>query len=215
MRKTQIRDDFLHFKTPESCYILGLFHADGFSDQNRIGIKLVATDANDISKTINLCGTWSQHHRIYPKQKWQPTIEYRINSRPLVKELEEKLKIRDKKFQFNLDFLSTISNRQLFLRGLIDGDGCWYYNKKQYLRQFSITAEAYFDWSTLTPLMPKLPYRIKITKEKRTNHSRSALILSDKHSIKFLYEYVYQDNLDIGISRKLKSATDCYDYCCI
>lgn len=207
-----INDDFLDFKTPESCYVLGLLHADGNITKDYIGLTLVSTDGANVFPTLQKCGSWLKYER--HRHNWQPSTDYRINSRLLVKSFNELFDFQNKSNKFSIDFLSTISYRQMFVRGFFDGDGCWYINRKNHLRQFSVSAHFNFDWSTIVPLLPNLNYTINHAGASK-KHKSSQIRIANKDGVKQLYEYVYQDFPEIGINRKRLSANKCYEYCCI
>jgi hypothetical protein len=96
-----------------------------------------------------------------------------------------------------------------FFRGLIDGDGCFYENKKNKCYQFSLTSGHEQDWSFITTILNnrnikyQVNKRIVITRENKENKS-SSIRINSKKEIKKLGEYIYKNfNEDsCGLERK-------------
>lgn len=114
-----------------------------------------------------------------------------------------------KKSQLSADkILNNIPHhlRHYWFRGLIDGDGCFYYHKTNHQRQLFITSTYDQDWSYLEKLCNDLQINYKITKFERINkktgnkNGYSNFRILGKEIIKF-GDYIFQGD-DFGLSRK-------------
>ena len=119
--------------------------------------------------------------------------------------LEKSLKTPNK-------ILSNIPNElvKYFLLGIIDGDGCFYYNRENYLRQFVISGTYNQDWNLFVEIFNKIgveKYKIENYKKKS---EYSQIKITNKKDIKiigdFIYSSIQEDN--IGLNRKYKKYKD-------
>jgi hypothetical protein len=103
--------------------------------------------------------------------------------------------------------LSKIPNelKHYFFRGLIDGDGSFYF--KDYTRQFALTSSYEQDWDYFERLCEYLGIKYKIkrvinfNKKTKKENKSSVLRILGKEIIK-LGEYIYKGD-DFGLSRKI------------
>jgi len=96
-------------------------------------------------------------------------------------------------------------------RGYVDGDGCFYYNKKQYLRQFHIGSSYQQDWQHVVDLFNQLniePYNIQRRHPNQNKHASSVIRIARKDAINNLYNFLYPKCLFDGIGLRRK-----YDKC--
>lgn len=115
--------------------------------------------------------------------------------------------LENKSYYLSDNFYNFINQndtiKRLFLRGIIDGDGC--IGKKCYI---TITSRIDFNWDSLVRLIPKyIQYKIKLYIRPDTNHKTSILRFNKKNALKLL-NYIYQPNFydEIGLKRKQKRA---------
>lgn len=181
--------------------MLGFIWADGWVRKTKyhreVRIECVREDIEHIKPYFDEVFNWKVYYR------------NRINRRP-----QARLNLVDKEF---VDFLlesgySTKRDamkalwiipkrlRSLWFRGLIDGDGCWYYNSKLYKRQFSLTSNKDQDWSFFERLSAELGFNYRMY---RRYHS-SVVEISNKKDIEILGNYIYDTFPEdkIGLDRK-------------
>ena len=95
-----------------------------------------------------------------------------------------------------------------FLRGLIDGDGCFYIHDygNTISRQFSIAASIDFDWSFLITYMESLGIYCQVNKAESSAGKSSHIRCTDSKSIKQFINLLYKDNDKIYLDRKYNKA---------
>jgi intein-encoded DNA endonuclease-like protein len=203
---------FINISTPECAYILGFLWADGFlGSQYSINTEIVSDDAIVIEKIFSSTGKWHIFHR--NREGYKPQTKFSCNSKMLYEHLI-KLGFKDQNKSPN-KILKTIPKKlqHYWFRGYFDGDGCWYYQSKGYLRQCVIASSYVQDWSFIKELCHKLKIKkCSINKTKRINkkgienaHSRIRFCNIDA-IIKF-GNYIYNGN-QFGLERKLKKFND-------
>lgn len=185
-------------------YMLGLLWAEGniYPKTHRISLEMATNDLSDILKDKMLFVNWNSYYR-HRKVHWEPTTVLYIGNVRLCAKLVE------------LDFISKLNATHLlqhipkhlhsyWFRGYFDGDGCFYYNKSNYLRHFIVTAQYNYDWSFLIDLCYNLhitQYSIKQHISKK-GHKCSRFRLTSKESIIKIGSFIYSEYNNIGLSRK-------------
>lgn len=204
---------FINEITPESSYILGLLWADGYLGNNlncAIRIEMIKSDLSLLSFIFNKTGRWNYYYR--KREHWQPQMLASINNRPLY----EFLVLHDYKDKSGISankILKYIPTNlyKYFFRGLVDGDGSFYINKKHYVRHFICASSYNQDWSYFENLLKALeiPYRIDrrshINKTGKEN-KQSTLRITCKLGITRWGDYIYDNYVtdQIGLHRKFK-----------
>jgi hypothetical protein len=95
-----------------------------------------------------------------------------------------------------------------FLRGVIDGDGCFYINKKTNQTQFSLAGSYNQNWNYFTDILNSLniKYNIKKSKIKKEGkiHKSSVVRITKRNDIVKLGDFVYVNyEMDkMGLKRK-------------
>ncbi len=91
-----------------------------------------------------------------------------------------------------------------FLRGLIDGDGCFYQSKDRKTNQFSICSGLAQNWSSILEYFKSHLIKCYLQQETRSNgNSCSKLRIFGKANIAKLDRLIYFPEYDeIGLSRK-------------
>jgi len=105
-----------------------------------------------------------------------------------------------------------IEYHRYFFLGLIDGDGCFYFNKKT--RQFYITSGFEQDWSHIIKLFIYLNIsQFECRKVKNKNGNKSSFIRIKKHNeILNLFNYLYPNGTyEIGLKRKFIKCKEIID----
>jgi hypothetical protein len=190
-------------------YYLGFLWSDGFLERSRIGIEILEDDAieivDNISKIDFLKICTMRRHRA--GRRPQMTI-YFCNS-----------KLYDSYFSnyfINKSFIAPIKLLEsipedlirYFYLGLIDGDGCFYFNEKNKTRQFYVTSSFNQDWSHMINLFDSIGIKqYEVRKVESKNGNKSSFIRIKKYDeIKNLFKYLYPDGYEFGLKRK-------YDKC--
>jgi hypothetical protein len=203
---------FTKVNTPEAAYILGFLWADGFLGSHyTINTEIVSDDAIVIEKIFSSTGKWYIYKR--KRDNYKPQTKFSCTNKPLYEYLI-KLGFNNKNKSPN-KILKTIPKKlqHYWFRGYFDGDGCWYFYPKGYLRQCTIASKYSQNWEFMVQLMGVLKIKkYNINKTKRINkkgienaHSRIRFCNIDA-IIKF-GNYIYNGN-QFGLERKLKKFND-------
>ena len=184
-------------------YFLGFIWADGYIDRTRTVLEIVEEDAinivDDIKKIsfLKICTM----RRRRKNRKPQMSI-YFCNSK-FHDEFISKYYLNKSK-ESPILLINDIPEdlRRYFYLGLIDGDGCFYFNKST--RQFYVTSSYDQDWSHMEQLFLYLDikqYEIRRIINKNGNKS-SYIRVKKQNEIESLFEYLYPNGYEIGLSRK-------------
>jgi hypothetical protein len=194
-----------------SAYILGLLWADGYihkikSNPNKkydISLECVDDDMLFFRLILNKTGDWFYYTR--KRGNYKPITKATTNNKEFLifltdndydlKSIKSPDKIIDKLPNDLIKF---------FLLGVIDGDGCFYFNQKHFLRQFSISGSLNQDWSAFEKIFISLGITYKINRRSNDKNGSSQIRILNKLNIKKLGDFVYssisEDN--IGLPRK-------------
>jgi hypothetical protein len=199
-------EDFLNITKKEISYFLGFFWSDGFFDKKILKIEIKEEDGNDILDVLYKFGIWNISKRIR-KDKYKQ-IKYTASN----------IDVYNFLIYFNFDKKSFVSPekiydyipnelRKYFLRGLIDGDGCFsssFKNKGKFINRsyFSLTGRIDFEWNFLLSIFDNLNINYKLTRLERITGSSSFIVISSQKDITLLYNYIYSDYDNIGLKRK-------------
>lgn len=196
---------FEKIEKPEVAYLLGFLWADGYlnnkSQHYKISMEIAEKDYNEISKTIKQTGEWNVQNRKRTNRQSQITIS--TSQKPIYNILK-KYGYENKSIQSPITFLKSLPNKlkHFWWRGYFDGDGCFYFNKEQSLRQMSICSSFNQDWSHVCKLFNELNIKYKAIKRKQNNHKHSVIRSCGKENITKFGDYIYQDQKHIGLKRK-------------
>ncbi len=197
------------FVNSYSAYILGFLWADGHLDKNKkrlvLGINII--DGKELLIIFNHLRGWTVQERSMAKYNWKDKIIFTIHNPILHSELK-KLGFLDKSNISPCELLKIIPEKYIhyFFRGLIDGDGCFYYNEKNSCRQLTIASTYEQDWTYLIKLCNKLNIKYRINKIKKINkksgniNKHSQIRILGSEIIKF-GDYIYFGD-KMGLSRK-------------
>jgi Mor family transcriptional regulator len=186
-------------------YFLGFLWSDGFIERKRVGVEILEDDAIEILEDIKkidflkIC-TMNRH---------------RENRRPQMTIYFCDVKFYDffiSKYFLNkstkspLDLINDMPNDlvRYFYLGLIDGDGCFYFNLKNKNRQFYVTSSYEQDWTHIESLFKSLNIsQYEIRRVISNNGNKSSYIRIKKYSeIESLYNYLYPCGYEMGLKRK-------------
>jgi hypothetical protein len=193
----------------EFCYLLGFLWSDGYIERYRIGIEILSDDAKDIVsdiksiKFLNIC----ESSRVRKGRRPQTNI-YFCSSK--IYDSYFSKYYSNKSVDSPIKLLEVIPNdlKRYFYLGLIDGDGCFYFNEKNKTRQFYVTSSFEQDWSHMVNLFNDIGiFQYEIRKVENKNGNKSSFIRVKKYDeIKRLFKYLYPGGYEFGLKRK-------YDKC--
>ena len=205
---------FYSADTKEVVYLLGLIWADGFLNSSNngrnynLGFTMIKKDIENIKPMLDFIGKWHYYERKQAVESWKSSINVITNNKRIFDFLVQN--DYDKKSYISADkILNKIPDnlKHYFFRGLIDGDGCFYYyipEKGSTLRQFTLVSTYKQDWSYFESLCGKLNIKYKIKRIISKKSSSSIIRITNKDGIKKLGNYIYNGKEDdnIGLIRK-------------
>jgi len=192
-------------RTPSNMYLWGFLWSDGYiKPPQRVTLEIVTQDFNDIRDTIpDIFG-------IYPRQRKNRQHQTAaIASRTDLVNWLHRHGYADK--QQPSEWLTCHKLSYYWYRGVVDGDGCWYWNPKWKTRQFVLASHFNQEWSFFTDLLDDLGcrYVIKRRQQRKNTQHYSIVRMCGKNSLRALYEYLYPCGCDIGLQRKYVKAKLC------
>lgn len=209
---------FLTEFTKESVYMLGLLWADGYVSKGDYKISLTnkIRDALDFLKTVFITGNWCTFYECNQEKNWSDTLKFFISNKFLVKNLN-KLGYYPLSRESACKILAIIPEnlKHYWFLGLIDGDGCFYFNDKHKLRQFQITGPIDQDWTFVENLFKilNIEYYIdrRIVNFNGKIKKRSNIRIFGRENIRNLGNYLYKTYRydTIGLSRKYDKWLEC------
>ena len=125
--------------TKESAYFIGFFWADGYIRRNKeLVIEIVKEDGNLLIDVFNKLGNWGISFRNRENRK--PQIIFQTTNKNLC-DFFIKMGKYSKSSESHEKILNHIPKEyhSHFLRGLIDGDGCFYIGNEDKHIQFSLS----------------------------------------------------------------------------
>ena len=194
--------------TKESAYFIGFFWADGYIRKSKeLVIEIVKEDGDLLKNIFNKLGDWGI------------SIRKRENRKPIIVFQTTNKKLSDFFIQFGKYPRSSESHEKIieyipsklhshFLRGLIDGDGCFYIGNDNKRVQFSLTSNLNQDWKGINNL---LIYNniINTNKQTLTDTGNSSLLrITENQSIINLIEFIYIDCENIYLPRKFQKSKE-------
>jgi hypothetical protein len=204
-------DLFYNITMPEVAYFLGLLWTDGFiqrrKNNSHLGIKNIKDDIISIKDVLNKIGKWNYFEIKKRKDTWKDQIQVSTNNKRIYDFLVEH--DYNKKSYASADKILRKIPENLhhyFFRGIVDGDGCFYYKKTVHstMRQFSVSSTYEQDWEYFENLCKKLNIIYSIKKYKRIKSSYSQIRITNKNGIQKIGEYIYNcyNKNKIGLYRK-------------
>lgn len=199
-RKVEL-SNFANINKKEVSYYLGFFWSDGYIYRDEVSITIKESDYLELFSIFSTFGIWNTKNvtkklcnniykgkTIYVNDKY--IRKFLVDNNSTNKSLASPSMLLDK---------IPDSLKPYFFRGLFDGDGCFSSKNRSY---FSITGNINQDWSHVTKLFTDLDIRSKYKQSLRKSGSSSYITISSQEDIQKLGNYIYNDNFDIGLSRK-------------
>jgi hypothetical protein len=186
------------------CYILGLIWSDGHicKKYNRVQISLKDIDMSSLTDIFEKVGKWKIFLSDNKKRGYQNQIRLSVSDSKFKKFLTHN-DFLEKSTKSPNKLISIIpkTNLKYFFRGISDGDGCFYYNNKNYTRQFVVTSTIFQDWSYFENLMNELDCKYEIIRTVNTKSKYSRIRVSGKNVLT-IGNFIYEDFF--GLKRKLQ-----------
>lgn len=195
-------------------YVLGFLWGDGYiynagiGKPNYISLEILKEDGEEIKNVMLSILKWNIYYRKRKGRK--ETIKFTFNNRLLVEYLCN-FNFNKKSYSSPDKLLSKMNEnvKKYFFLGLSDADGNFYFNDKTYIYQYHISSSLSQDWSYLIKLFEKLNIKYKVEKRKHKNNDgnfsqSSSIRITNKGDVLKFGNYLYNDEYDIGLSRKFK-----------
>jgi len=188
-------------------YWLGFFWADGTINRHTsLVIEIVEKDGENLSKLFNSIYPFSITTRSRRGKKSQMT--FRVNDKNIAKLLESlgKYSHSSESHQKIFDYLKKPKLQISFLRGLIDGDGSFYWNEKEKYAQFTLASNYNQDWSFLCEYLKQ--FNPHIIKDVDNIGKSSVLRITGRDNIIEFIKFMDYENNKIGLKRKIDYANN-------
>lgn len=206
IRKEKININlFENINSSEVAYILGLLWADGHisKDGRHICIGLINQDMVTLKDIFTTTGKWNYYlidMKKYGNYKNQGKL-YISNSK--LHKILSNYGFYDKSVISPTNLLNNISEniQHYFFRGLCDGDGCFYINKKNFTYQFTLASTFNQDWSYMVKLCDNLKIGYRIDRFNNPNKKYSVFRICKKKDVIIFGDYIYKD-FKFGLNRK-------------
>ncbi len=189
----------------ELAYWLGFFWADGYIRKDcEMVIEITEEDGLILEPIFNRLASFSIHKRSREGRK--PQMSFCYGNKLIASKLKELGKYSNS-IESHEKILNYIPEKyqNYFIRGLIDGDGCFYMNNSH--TQFSISSSLNYDWNYLCHYF-KEKYNIKpsITKIETNNGNSSRFISSCTKDVCNFISKLYYIKDGIWLNRKYNKA---------
>ena len=188
-------------------YWIGFFWADGtINKHSSLIIEITKDDADNIKYLFLSIFPFVISERKRNGRKAQ--ITFRVHSKESCSLLENMGKYpktsesHKKIFEFLKDEKLQIS----FLRGLIDGDGSFYWNEREKYAQFTLASNYKQDWSFLCDFLKE--FSPHVAKDCGTNGKSSVIRITGRNNVINFIKFMKYDTNHIGLDRKVKKAND-------
>jgi intein/homing endonuclease len=215
--------DFLKLDTPTRCYLLGLLWADGYlsSDNKKsLFMYLKESDMLCLKSLIKSVLPVTFYSRNVKGRK--PQICMYIYSSHLTKKLISDFQFSEKSNKIFIPKKIKGELLKYFLRGYIDGDGCFSISDCKRtgrasfsVPSFNICSTYHYDWSELEDIAKEMNiyYRIYRYKSKKKKSSFSRFIICRQSDMIIWIDYLYSGKFNgIGLKRKFDVAMKIKSY---
>lgn len=199
-----------------SSYALGLLWADGWMSYNKKGfngkhlrIEVVSQDFEDFKDSLNTLGKLTSSERQRNGRQKQ-TIALITNS-GFCEWLYEK-GFMDKSRISPCEVLKSIPSQyhRDFMRGWIDGDGCFYIHEKNRTYQFVLAGTYSQDWTAFTGFLNTLKVKFSYRQKTQTQNGRenkcSIIRVTGIENLNRLVNAVYHSEASNFLKRKKEKA---------
>jgi hypothetical protein len=198
---------FIDLNRKDVAYIMGILWSDGYLNRITLSLEINKNDINNIKNVFFGLGEWDYKENIKRKnRKILSSISCHLGS---ILSIFENYGYTQKS-KNSPNFIEKLNGELMnyFLRGVIDGDGCFYINKKTNQTQFSLAGSYNQNWNYFTDILNSLniKYNIKKSKIKKEGkiHKSSVVRITKRNDIVKLGDFVYVNyEMDkMGLKRK-------------
>ena len=192
-------ESWININNPIFWYILGIISSDGhFGEYNEINIyQKDPLYLKMLQKLISHQGTLYKYNEMYT---------LKICSEKLHKILEKCGMESNKRYSVKMPIAPNDSLQLMFIRGLFDGDGCFYFNYvsgRFKTKRIEICTGSEFMKNSLVKFYNKLGFNPTVSIRKAVNTYYVVSLEKEKEMIEF-GELLYKENLNIMLERKYK-----------
>jgi len=198
---------FINIKKREVAYIMGFLWADGYLSESNIILEINKIDLDEIKHVFFSVGEWRYDNR-FRKNRKKESASISCSKKEILN-IFKGYNYQQKSLEHPV-VLDKISNdlKKYFFRGLIDGDGNFYVNKKTNQSQFCLAGTYNQNWGYFEELLKKLDIKYTIRKARSVRNEKinqySIVRVTKRKDIIKLGEYIYEGfkNDKIGLGRK-------------
>ena len=187
-------------KPKELAYFLGFFWADGYNllKNGHCVIEIVEEDMMDIQHIFNEVYGFTYYRRERPNRKPQSSLSF---SDALITNFFKEMGKYPNSSESHEKIMKYIPEKYLvyFIRGLFDGDGCFYVKEKT--QQIYISGNYNQDWEYLLNYFKENGFRFKSHTAGKKN-KYSFIRCTDTKLIKNFIKWLYKDDDKIYLQRK-------------
>lgn len=194
-----------HSNPKELAYWLGFFWADGYiRKDSELVIEIVEDDGIDLESIFMRLASFKIYKRSRKGRKPQITFYYRDKNIAQILKSLGKYSNSKESHEKILKYIPE-KYKNYFIRGLIDGDGCFYFNSNHV--QFSITNSINYDWIYLKDYLYNNYNLICSINNINSNHGNSSTLrASGKYNIIEFINKLYKIKDNIWLPRKFIKA---------
>lgn len=202
----ELNIEFENHKNPkELAYWLGFFWADGYiRKDSELVIEITEEDGLTLKPIFMRLASFKIYKRSREGRKPQMSFYYRDKS---IAQILKSLGKYSNSIESHEKILKYIPEkyRNYFIRGLIDGDGCFYTDSKHV--QFSITNSINYDWEYLKNYFNGV-YNLNclIHNTETNNGNSSTLRASGKYNIIEFIKQLYKIKDGVWLPRKFNKS---------
>lgn len=202
----ELNIEFENHKNPkELAYWLGFFWADGYiRKDSELVIEIAEEDGLTLKPIFMRLASFKIYKRSREGRKPQMSFYYRDKS---IAQILKSLGKYSNSIESHEKILKYIPEkyRNYFIRGLIDGDGCFYTDSKHV--QFSITNSINYDWEYLKNYFNGV-YNLNclIHNTETNNGNSSTLRASGKYDIIEFIKQLYKIKDGVWLPRKFNKS---------
>lgn len=190
----------------ELAYFLGYFWADGYINikAKTLTIEIAEEDGLVIEPILKTLANFKIYKRTREGRKPQMSFYYKDHE---IVEILTSLGKYPRTIESHKKILEFIPSEYhiYFLRGLIDGDGCFYTDEKHVV-QFSISNSFDFDWSYFIEYCKKLDLCLSTNLQEFKQNKASKVRCSNSKQIVQFISLLYKESDNIWLKRKYEKA---------
>ena len=198
----------------ELAYFLGFLWADGYvlEKANKIAIEITEEDGIQLEHIFNKIATFSIYRRSRKGRKPQMTFYYSDSN---IVNLLYSLGKYPHSIESHEKILNYIPKKYhiYFLRGLVDGDGCFYIH--DYIRsistQFTICGNVEQNWEYLVEELKNYGMTCSIKRRQEKSGNSSIIINTNRIELKTFIGNLYKTEDNIWLPRKYEKAMQIFN----